>query len=117
MSDYAPIGDYLLTRSAQSHFDRAWRRSWDDVSPFGHARLFDDELVTVTVKLPESMARLVEDMAGSGKAKNRSDYIRRAVAAALYVDEQEEAARRKVAGPEETGSPIPDGQDPKSSGA
>lgn len=92
MPDYKPIVDYLLTREALNHFENTWvRHSWDDISPLGHVRPFDDELVAVSVKLPEGMARLMDSMTKSGKAKNRSDYIRRAIAAALYMDEQEDA--------------------------
>lgn len=92
MSDYKPIVDYLLTREALNHFENTWvRHSWDDISPLGHVRPFDDELVAVSVKLPEGMARLMDSMTKSGKAKNRSDYIRRAIAAALYMDEREDA--------------------------
>lgn len=92
MPDYKPIVDYLLTREALNHFETTWvRHSWDDISPLGHVRPFDDELVAVSVKLPEGMARLMDSMTKSGKAKNRSDYIRRAIAAALYMDEQEDA--------------------------
>lgn len=92
MSDYKPIVDYLLTREALNHFENTWvRHSWDDISPLGHVRPFDDELVTVSVKLPEGMAQLMDSMTKSGKAKNRSDYIRRAIAAALYMDEREDA--------------------------
>ena len=92
MPDYKPIVDYLLTREALNHVETTWvRHSWDDISPLGHVRPFDDELVAVSVKLPEGMARLMDSMTKSGKAKNRSDYIRRAIAAALYMDEQEDA--------------------------
>lgn len=92
MSDYKPIVDYLLTREALNHFENTWvRRSWDDISPLGHVRPFDDELVAVSVKLPEGMAQLMDSMTKSGRAKNRSDYIRRAIAAALYMDEREDA--------------------------
>lgn len=92
MSDYKPIVDYLLTREALNHFENTWvRHSWDDISPLGHVRPFDDELVAVSVKLPEGMAQLMDSMTKSGKAKNRSDYIRRAIAAALYMDEREDA--------------------------
>lgn len=92
MPDYKPIVDYLLTREALNHFETTWvRHSWDDISPLGHVRPFDDELVAVSVKLPEGMAQLMDSMTKSGKAKNRSDYIRRAIAAALYMDEQEDA--------------------------
>lgn len=92
MSDYKPIVDYLLTREALNHFETTWvRHSWDDISPLGHVRPFDDELVAVSVKLPEGMAQLMDSMTKSGKAKNRSDYIRRAIAAALYMDEREDA--------------------------
>ena len=63
MSDYKPIVDYLLTREALNHFENTWvRHSWDDISPLGHVRPFDDELVAVSVKLPEGMAQLMDSM-------------------------------------------------------
>lgn len=44
----------------------------------GPAAVSDEPLVTVTVKFPRSMVAAID-----GKTKNRSDFIRKAVAAAL----------------------------------
>lgn len=48
------------------------------VRPQGRPRLSDEPLVSVNVKFPASMVAAID-----AKGKNRSDFIRRAVAAAL----------------------------------
>lgn len=44
----------------------------------GPAVVADEPLVTVTVKIPQSMVEAIDE-----RAQNRSDFIRRAIAAAL----------------------------------
>lgn len=44
----------------------------------GPAAVADEPLVTVTVKIPQSMVEAIDE-----RAQNRSDFIRRAIAAAL----------------------------------
>ena len=44
----------------------------------GPAAISDDQLVTVAVKFPKSMVKAIDD-----QTKNRSDFIRKAVAASL----------------------------------
>lgn len=44
----------------------------------GPAAISDDPLVTVTVKIPRSMVEAIDE-----RAQNRSDFIRRAIVAAL----------------------------------
>ena len=44
----------------------------------GPAAVADEPLVTVTVKIPQSMVEAIDE-----RSQNRSDFIRRAIAAAL----------------------------------
>ena len=44
----------------------------------GPATISDEQLVTVAVKFPKSMVKAIDD-----QTKNRSDFIRKAVAASL----------------------------------
>ncbi|MBM6816580.1 CopG family transcriptional regulator [Olsenella uli] len=44
----------------------------------GPAAVADEPLVSVTVKIPQSMVKAIDE-----RAQNRSDFIRRAIAAAL----------------------------------
>ena len=44
----------------------------------GPAAISDEQLITVAVKFPKSMVKAIDD-----RTKNRSDFIRKAVAASL----------------------------------
>lgn len=64
--------------------------TWDgrlDCIPVGPAAIADEPLVTVTVKFPASMIAAVDE-----RSSDRFDYIRRAVAAAIFADACEMAA-------------------------
>ena len=64
--------------------------TWDgrlDCIPVGPAAIADELLVTVTVKFPASMIAAVDE-----RSSDRFDYIRRAVAAAIFADACEMAA-------------------------
>lgn len=64
--------------------------TWDgrlDCIPVGPAAIADEPLVTVTVKFPASMIAAADE-----RGSDRFDYIRRAVAAAIFADACEIAA-------------------------
>ena len=64
--------------------------TWDgrlDCIPVGPAAIADEPLVAVTVKFPASMIAAVDE-----RSSDRFDYIRRAVAAAIFADACEMAA-------------------------
>lgn len=85
MAEYRIKGGQVLTYEDVERLGEACERSeypgepgeWI-VRPQGRPSLADEPLVTVNVKFPRSMVAAIDS-----RTKNRSDFIRKAVAAAL----------------------------------
>lgn len=85
MAEYRLKGGYTITDEEIERLGEACERGdypgepgeWI-VRPQGRPALSDEPLVNVNVKFPRSMVAAID-----AKGKNRSDFIRRAVAAAL----------------------------------
>ncbi|WP_204584729.1 hypothetical protein [Collinsella intestinalis] len=71
------VTDEELEREASSFEDGSWEGRLENVR-VGRPPLADEPLVTVPVKFPASMVAAIDR-----KTTNRSDYIRKAVAATL----------------------------------
>lgn len=82
MSEYRLANGYTLTDEEIEARAREWEDgTWEghlDRIRVGRPPIADEPLVTVAVKFPASMVEQIDR-----KSKNRSDYIRRAVAASL----------------------------------
>lgn len=66
-----------IERECEEYESGTWEGRLDRIH-VGPAAIADEPLVTVTVKFPASMIAAVDE-----RSSNRSDYIRRAVAAAI----------------------------------
>lgn len=71
------ITDTDIDRICREFENESWSGRLERIH-HGPAALSDEPLVTVAVKFPQSMVAAID-----GVSKNRSDFIRRAVAAAL----------------------------------
>ena len=82
MTEYRLANGYVLTdeeieaRSAL-YETGGWEGALEMIKP-GRPALSDEEMVTVAVKMPSSMVAAIDK-----RNRNRSDFIRRAVAACL----------------------------------
>ena len=82
MTDYELDNGYTLTdeeieERAGEYESGDWEGRLEAIHA-GRAPISDEPLVTVAVKFPASMVKAIDE-----KTDNRSDYIRRAVAATL----------------------------------
>ena len=82
MVEYRLANGYILTdeeieRECEKWESGNWEGHLERIHQ-GHPPVSDEPLVPVTVKFPASMLAQID-----AKAKNRSDYIRRVVAASL----------------------------------
>ena len=82
MTEYELTNGYVLDDDeiearAAEYESGDWEGRLESIHP-GRAPAVDEPLVTVTVKFPASMVAAIDE-----KTDNRSDYIRRAVAATL----------------------------------
>lgn len=82
MSDWKLANGYVLTdeeieRRAAEYENGTWSGTLEAIRP-GSAPISDEPLVTVAVKMPASMVAAIDR-----KTKNRSDFVRRAVAGCL----------------------------------
>ena len=82
MTEYELANGYMLSdeeieRRAAEYESGAWEGRLENIH-VGRAPVIDEPLVTVAVKFPASMVAAIDR-----KSDNRSDYIRRAVAATL----------------------------------
>ncbi len=71
------LTDEDIERICAEFEDESWSGRLERVHQ-GPAAIADEPLVTVPVKFPKSMVAAID-----GRTKNRSDFIRKAVAAAL----------------------------------
>ena len=80
--EYKLANGYILTddeieERAALYESGDWEGALEAIKP-GRPPITDEEMVTVAVKMPSSMVAAIDK-----KGKNRSDFIRRAVAACL----------------------------------
>lgn len=71
------LTDEQIEREAREYEEGSWEGTLVGIQ-VGRPPLSDEELVTVPVKFPASMVAAIDS-----RSKNRSDFIRRAVAACL----------------------------------
>lgn len=71
------ISDEDIERECEEYEAGSWKGHLERIHA-GKPPISDDPLVTVPVKFPKSMVEAID-----ARADNRSDFIRRAVAAAL----------------------------------
>lgn len=82
MSEYKLANGALLTDADIDQLcaefeSESWAGRLDRIH-HGPAAISDEQLITIAVKFPNSMAKAIAD-----QTKNRSDFIRKAVAASL----------------------------------
>jgi len=71
------LTDAEIERISKEYEDGTWEGTLADIR-IGRPKVFDEKLVTVPVKFPQSMVAKIDEM-----SENRSDFIRRAVAGVL----------------------------------
>jgi hypothetical protein len=71
------LTDAEIERISKEYEEGTWEGTLTDIR-IGRPKVFDEKLVTVPVKFPQSMVAKIDEM-----SENRSDFIRRAVAGAL----------------------------------
>lgn len=77
LADGSILSDEQIGQEAKEYEEGTWEGKLVSIQA-GRPPLCDEELVTVPVKFPASMVAQIDR-----KSKNRSDFIRRAVAACL----------------------------------
>jgi len=71
------LTDEEIERISKEYESGSWEGTLTDIK-VGRPAIFDEALVTVPVKFPQSMVAKIDSM-----SDNRSDFIRRAVAGVL----------------------------------
>ena len=77
------VTDDQLNRQAAQYEDGSWQGITEPAKP-GRPRLYDDELETISFRLPKSRIDAI-DAASKQQGESRSEFIRRALDSALLA--------------------------------